>query len=211
MDRMAVIDFETTGLSPDMGDRAIEIAAVIVEKNRIVDRFQSLMNCGLAIPPFIQQLTGINNQMLEDAPKSSAVMKDFAGFAGNIPLIAHNASFDQKFLDAEWRRVGIKRRQPVICSMLLSRRVYQDSPNHKLGTLASFLNLPVCGNFHRAMADAEVTAHLMFRMAQDLRHRYGRMDLLDHVLLGHLQKIPKGEVGRFMMKKNSCSRDRTAL
>ena len=68
MQTLAVIDFETTGSSPAQGGRATEIAAVLVQGGRIVGRFQSLMNSGAWVPPFIQQLTGISNEMLADAP-----------------------------------------------------------------------------------------------------------------------------------------------
>ena len=69
MRAIAVIDFETTGISPDHGDRATEVAIVIVEGSRVVDRFQSLMNAGVYIPAFITQLTGISNAMVAAAPE----------------------------------------------------------------------------------------------------------------------------------------------
>ena len=66
--RVVVLDFETTGLSPDGGDRAIELGAVLIEDNRIVDRFQSLMNPGMRVSGFIESYTGISNSMLATAP-----------------------------------------------------------------------------------------------------------------------------------------------
>ncbi len=66
--RLAVIDFETTGISPSMGDRATEVAIVLTEGGRVVDRFQNLMNAGVYIPSFITQLTGITNAMVQAAP-----------------------------------------------------------------------------------------------------------------------------------------------
>jgi DNA polymerase-3 subunit epsilon len=68
MDPIAVIDFETTGISPDQGDRVTEVAIVLVENGRVVDRYQSLMNAGVRIPSFITQLTGISNSMVAAAP-----------------------------------------------------------------------------------------------------------------------------------------------
>ncbi|MEY3460669.1 MAG: hypothetical protein RLZZ03_322, partial [Pseudomonadota bacterium] len=100
MSRMGVIDFETTGISPGMGDRATEVAIVITEHGRVVDRFQSLMNAGVHIPSFITGLTGISNAMVASAPSAEVVMSDAARFVGSTPLVAHNAAFDRKFWQA---------------------------------------------------------------------------------------------------------------
>jgi len=96
-----VLDFETTGLSPQYGDRAIEIGAVLIEDNMIVDRFQGLMNPGFRINSFIEAYTGISNDLLEDAPPCEEMMEQFAEFMKDHPLVAHNAAFDRRFLDAE--------------------------------------------------------------------------------------------------------------
>lgn len=98
---LVVLDFETTGLSPNIGDRAIEIGAVLLEDGRITDRFQQLMNPGFRISSFIENYTGITNTMVKGADSCSSVMKEFTGFIGGHNLVAHNASFDKKFLDAE--------------------------------------------------------------------------------------------------------------
>lgn len=189
-----VLDFETTGLEPNYGARATEVAAVLVEKGQIVDKFQSLMNAGVYVPPFIQELTGITNAMISKAPPISGVMRDFSAFIGNTPLVAHNASFDKKFLDAELDRVGHHAKQPVICSMKIARRVYQKAPNHKLETLVKYTGIETSGKFHRALADAEMTARLMLKMASDLRRNYD-LDEIPFDLMQKLQAMPKHEVG----------------
>jgi DNA polymerase-3 subunit epsilon len=135
METIAVIDFETTGMSPEMGDRATEVAVVMVSGGKIVDSFQSLMNAGAYINAFIEELTGISNAMIRQAPPAAQVMRELAAFVGDVPLVAHNASFDCRFLDAEWSRIGKRRLQEFACSMLLARRIYPDAPNHKLGSL----------------------------------------------------------------------------
>lgn len=104
-DTVIVLDFETTGLSPDHGDRAIEIGAVKLDKGRIVDRYQRLMNPRQRISGFIEDYTGITNTMLRKAPRCEDVMEEFSEFIGNANLVAHNATFDRKFLDAECRRI----------------------------------------------------------------------------------------------------------
>ena len=105
MEVVAVIDFETTGLSPLQGDRATEVAAVIVDNGRVVDRYQSLMNAGVRIPAYIEALTGISNAMVRSAPSAEAVMREVSDFVGGIPIVAHNASFDARFWDAELARI----------------------------------------------------------------------------------------------------------
>jgi len=168
-----VLDFETSGMAPDRGDRVIEVGAVRISEGRIVERFQSLMNSGLSVSPFIESYTGITNAMLRSAPDSREVMRAFARFVGNSPLVAHNASFDSRFLAAEWARVGLACVQEFACSMLVARRVYPDAPNHKLETLVRYKNLPVEGSFHRALADAEMTAHLWLGMERDISQSCG--------------------------------------
>lgn len=97
MNRIAVIDFETTGASPGQGDRATEVAIVLLEGDRVVDRYQSLMNAGVRIPAFITQLTGITNAMVQAAPPAVEVMAEAARFVGDTPMVAHNAAFDRRY------------------------------------------------------------------------------------------------------------------
>ena len=198
MDTVAIIDFETTGMSPEMGDRATEVGVVMVSDGRIVDRYQSLMNAGAYIPAFIEELTGISNAMIRNAPPASVVMGELAAFVGSVPLVAHNASFDSRFLDAEWARIGHRRKAEFACSMLLARRIYQDAPNHKLGMLVSHLGLPQ-GRAHRALADAEMTAHLWLRMVSDLQARHG-LGSVPHEFLCALQKTPKAKFASCMAR-----------
>jgi DNA polymerase-3 subunit epsilon len=188
-----VLDFETTGLEPDEGARATEVAAVLVKNGHVEDRFHSLMNAGMSVPPFIQALTGISDEMVAAAPPSNVVMRRLANFIGNTPLVAHNASFDRKFLDAELSRIGLAASQPMICSMRIARRIYQNAPNHKLKTLVEYADIEVSGVFHRALADAEMTAKLMLWMAWDIRQKYGLQDA-SFELMKKLQSMAKHEV-----------------
>lgn len=189
-DTVLVVDFETTGLSPDHGDRAIEVGAVKLEKGVIVDRYQCLMNPGKRISGFIEDYTGITNTMLKKALPCEEVMDEFADFMGNCNLVAHNASFDRKFLDAECCRIRRKYKGDFACSMLAARRVYPNAPNHKLGTLVEYKHLPNDGTFHRALADAEMTAHLWFSMLNDIRSGY-RIETISFALMQELSRIPK--------------------
>ena len=197
-----IIDFETTGLSPNMGDRTIEVGAVLVDNNRIVDKFQSLMNPGMRISAFIEEYTGITNKMLSTAAPVKDVMKNLARFIRQHHLIAHNASFDCKFLDAELARISHKRNNEFACSLLSARRIYQDAPNHKLETLVRYKNIKTDGTYHRALADAEMTAHLWLRMMADIKSEYG-LKQVSFQLMQQLGKVPKKKVGDFM-KKNGA-------
>ena len=190
IETLAVIDFETTGLYPQYGDRATEIAIMLVRDGEIIDRYQSLMNAGLRINSFITSLTGITNQMIREAPPAERVMGEAAAFVGDIPLVAHNASFDRRFWDAELERIGRSRRQEFACSMLVARRVLPEAPNHKLGTLVSYAGLPVTGDYHRAESDAEMAAHLTTHLTAQLMQRF-RHDAVPHALLVRIQQSPK--------------------
>ncbi len=196
---LAVIDFETTGATPAHGARATEVAICLLEGGRIVDRFASLMNAGVRIPSFITQLTGITNEMVAAAPAADTVMREAAAFVGSRPMVAHNAAFDRQFWRAELAHCGLQAANDFACTLLLSRRLYPDAPNHKLGTLAQWFDLPASGRAHRALADAEVAAHLLARMQHDLEKRHG-CSQADAALLMQLQRTAKHQVGTFLQQ-----------
>ncbi len=194
---LVVLDFETTGLSPNMGDRAIEIAGVRLENGQVVDSFQSLMNPGRRVSRFIEDYTGITNKMLADAPACEAVMGDFARFIGDANLVAHNASFDKRFLDAEFARINHSYSGEFSCSLLLSRRIFQDAHSHKLGELVRYSNIETSGDFHRALYDSEMTAKVWMKMLEDIGERYGIFDI-PFELIKKLTKTPKKGVDKLL-------------
>lgn len=194
---VVVFDFETSGMSPDQGDRVIEVGAVRLRDGEVVSQFQSLINPGVPLNPFISDLTGISNAMLAEAPAASGVMKAFHGFIGSDPLVAHNASFDRRFLEAEFCRFGLKRPKAIGCSMLAARRVFPDAPNHKLGTLVSYLELPAERRFHRALADARMTGALWEHLGQTVATRYS-MQKVPFALLHKLGRVPRERAVKFL-------------
>ena len=196
---LVVLDFETTGLSPNQGDRAIEIGAVRIENGQVTDKFQALMNPGFRVSSFIEQYTGITNQMLAKADSCDEVMHQFANFIGDDNLLAHNASFDKKFLDAELSRIGRKYSGQFICSLLVSRRINIDAPNHKLGTLISYKNIPSDGAFHRALFDAEMTAKLWLAMLDDMEETIDH-EFVPFELIQRLSKTTKSSVSKLLAK-----------
>jgi len=196
---VVVLDFETTGLSPHHGDRAIEIGAVLIENNRIVDRFQSLMNPGMRISRFIEEYTGISNQMVSGAPPVAEVMDRFATFIAQHHLVAHNASFDSRFLDAELKRINQRRNREFACSLLVSRRIYPESPGHSLETLVRYKNLKTDGVHHRALADAEMTGHLWISMVHDIKADY-RLKQVPFELMQQLSKVSRVAAPSFLLR-----------
>lgn len=185
---IAIIDFETTGLDPHSGDRPIEVAVVFVRDLQIVDRFQRLMNPGRRISSFITSLTGITNAMVSSAPPVERVLAELHEIIGDIPLIAHNASFDRKFLDSELVNIRRKRRQEFICSIRVARRVLRGASNYKLGTLVKHVGLSFSSNAHRALADAEMTAKLWIAMERTLQKKFG-LHNVPLTLLDRLQSV----------------------
>ncbi|MES2719201.1 MAG: 3'-5' exonuclease [Pseudomonadota bacterium] len=194
---IAVIDFETTGMGPGQGARATEIAVVLLRDGRIIDRYASLMHTGVWVPPFIEQLTGISNRMLERAPPAAQVMREVADFTRGCALVAHNASFDRGFWQAEHALAGVDdavQQTPFACTLLLSRRLYPEVPNHRLGTLAQWHGLTPTGRAHRALADAEMAAGLWLRIVRDVQHRHAAS--VPFGLLCQLQRVPRHQLER---------------
>ncbi len=195
METIAVIDFETTGLGATTGGRATEIAAVLVRGGQVVDRWSSLMNSGAWVPPYIQALTGITNEMLAEAPDSGSVMRELARFTAGCPLVAHNASFDRSFWQAEMQQAGVDAdpAHEFACTVLLSRRLWPEAKSHSLGEQVRFHGLSFSGRAHRAMADALVTAELLLKVNAEIAQRFA-MDLggmaVSHALLAELQRTP---------------------
>ena len=200
---IAVIDFETTGMTPAQGARATEIAIVLLQDGHVVDRFQSLMRTGVYIPSFITQLTGITNAMVADARDAEDVMRDAARFVNNAPMVAHNASFDSKFWCAEMQHAGVAATHPFACTVLLSRRLYPEAPSHSLGRIVRHLDLPPADKAHRALADAEMTAHLLLRMQADLHQRWHIPDA-HHALLQQLQVCPKKHLALLLQRLSAA-------
>ena len=200
-DTVAVLDFETTGMSPAMGARATEIAVVLVRGGRVVDRYASLMHSGAWVPPFIEQLTGISNRMLASAPPAGQVMREVADFTRGCALVAHNASFDRGFwlhemalAEADTGADTADSAPPFGCTLLLSRRLYLEAANHKLGTLARLHGIVPTGRAHRALADAEMAAGLWLRIVHDVQDRYAAS--VPFGLLCALQRTPRQQLSR---------------
>jgi DNA polymerase-3 subunit epsilon len=190
---LIILDFETTGLSPDNGDRAIEIGAVKLVDGVVTEQFQELMNPGRRVSAFIEDYTGITNKMLSTAAPCDEVMARFAEFIQGQNLVAHNASFDKRFLDSELQRISTGYQGEFACSLLTSRRLYQEAPNHKLGTLVNYKGIKSSGSFHRALYDSQMTANLWVTMLEDI-HQQITADEVSFAFIQKLMKTPKNKV-----------------
>ena len=188
-----IFDFETTGLTPKQGDRVIEVAALRIQNNTVTERFSALMNPDFAVTPFIEHYTGISNAMLAKAKPIYQEMNRFYAFIQGANLIAHNASFDKRFLEAELAELGIAFKGRFACSMLLAKRVFPKAPSYKLGELVKYAGIKSEGNYHRALYDCQMTAQLWFAMEQRLSDDYG-LQSLSFDLACKLVKSPKSAV-----------------
>jgi DNA polymerase-3 subunit epsilon len=117
-------------------------------------------------------------------------------------MVAHNAAFDRKFWQAELARCGEEGAHPFVCTLLLSRRLYPQAANHKLGTLAALHHLPTAGRAHRALADAEVAASLLLHMQHDLKTSHG-CAAPDQALLIGLQRTSRHLVDGYLKRQAS--------
>jgi DNA polymerase-3 subunit epsilon len=195
---IVMLDFETTGLSPLMGDRITEVAALRIVDGVITERYVSLINCNARIPSFITGLTGITQAMVDGAPPVRKVVPELLDFIGGDTLSAHNASFDEKFLKAEAGRLDLSpAHQALVCSLKLSRRLFPGLPSYKLGELSRQLGLVFRSAAHRAEADAEVGAQLLIHIARHLHGAVGVAPVESSLLLS-VNKLAAAKVPAFL-------------
>ena len=150
---LAIVDLETTGGHP-AHDRVTEIAVLEVEGFEVKREWSSLVNPGRSIPGAIQALTGITQDMVEDAPRFESIAAALLERLAGRLLVAHNASFDYGFLRHEFERAGLQFRAKTLCTVKLSRRLYRGAAGHSLDALIARHGIR-CAARHRALGDAE--------------------------------------------------------
>jgi len=162
----AVIDTETTGLSPYKGAKLIEVAGMVVDEAWTIREdkaFHSTINPGVPIPIFITRLTGISNRMVKDAPPAEDVLPAFFRFLSGRILVIQNAPFDLSFLNYYAEQLGLpKLLNPVVDTILLSRKLFRG--RHNLDLILARLNILAEGR-HRALGDVILTAKAFVKMA----------------------------------------------
>ncbi|MBE5922654.1 MAG: PolC-type DNA polymerase III [Lachnospiraceae bacterium] len=165
-DTYVVFDIETTGFSAEK-DRIIEIGAVKVENGNITDRFSEFVNPQIPIPFNIEQLTGINDSMVVGARTIDAVLPDFLRFCEGAAVVAHNAEFDMGFIAAKAAELGVPCRFTIVDTLPLARVLLPKLSKYKLDAVAKALNVSL-ENHHRAVDDAECTAHIFVKFIEML-------------------------------------------
>lgn len=175
-----VADTETTGVRADT-DRIIEIGAVKVRGGEIVGRFDTLVNPGRHVPHRITDLTGITTAAVFQAPPAAEALPAFRDFLGDDVLVAHNLTFDQRFLDAEFRRLGRPvLANPTLCTLRLARRVLRALGSRSLDALKAFYGIKTPRR-HRAGDDAEATAQILIHLLTSLTQEF-ELETLDELL-----------------------------
>ncbi len=171
MTEFVVFDLETTGAKAPPC-RITEIGAYRVQNGEVTEKFETLVNPEMPIPPFITHLTGISNSMVADAPLFADIAHDFLSFIGDSILVAHNSGFDMRFLNSEVGRVfpDYRMANPCLCTVQLSRKLLPNIINHKLKTVAEYYSIDLV-NHHRASADAYATAHIFVNLLAKLQSR----------------------------------------
>jgi len=197
-----VFDIETTGLNAAK-DAITEIGAVKVVDGRICDTFSTFVNPGIPIPKFITELTGINDQMVADAPGIEEALDSFLEFVGELPVVAHNAPFDTGFIKAAAKMCG-KRFEPVIIDTLqMSRSLFPKLSRHKLDVVAKHLGVKL-DNHHRAVHDATATAEIFIKCLELLKERdICTIDDIDKSLSGHFDYRKADSYHAIILVKNS--------
>ena len=165
-----VFDLETTGFSP-VNNKIIEIGAVKIEAGQITDRYLTFVNPGSPIPYRIENLTGISDDMVKDAPVISAVLPEFLEFCKGCYLVAHNAEFDVSFIVENMKALGFYDSPfTYVDTVGIARALLPHLSRVRLDTLAKELNVPL-GNHHRAVDDAECTAYIYLKLLDRLKSR----------------------------------------
>jgi len=160
-----VIDIETTGLSP-VHDEIIELSAIKVRDNQIIEEFTSLVKPENEISDFITRLTGITNEMVKSAPKIEDAIMDYVNFIGDSLLLGHNIHFDINFIyDNYWIYSKKYFYNNFVDTLMLSRKVEPGLLSHKLGGLASHYSIKTNGA-HRGLADCHTT-HMLYGILKE--------------------------------------------
>lgn len=193
-------DIETTGLSPKE-DCITEIGAVKIENGAVTQVFNTFADPQRPIPPKITQLTGITDDMVRGAPSQGEAVQAFLNFAGNLPLIAHNAhGFDIRFIRVAAQAAGLPFHNPYIDTLPLAQAMYK-LKNYKLDTVANHLELPPF-NHHRASDDAKILADIFIRMIEELEFKGVRNIEEINTGLGSTRALSKRNFHMILLVRN---------
>lgn len=166
----SIIDVEATGGNAKT-DRMTEIAIFLFDGKKIVDKFSSLVNPERSIPPYVQNLTGINDEMASTAPHFSEISDKILELTKDSFLVAHDCKFDYDFISSEFKKIGITDlSMPRLCTLGLSQTLLPELPYYSLGKLCKTLEIPLKGR-HRAEGDAFATVQLFKKLLKADKNR----------------------------------------
>ena len=167
-----VFDVETTGLSPQAGDRIVEIAAVRYKGRRRLGSFSSLLNPQREISPAAFTVNHISQDMLDSAPLASKVLPEFLEFAADACLAGYNVGFDLRFLENELKIIGrpVARNNHVIDVLSMSRRLLPGISSYRLASVVSYLRIDTPQE-HRALSDAKLTCSIFESLLDVLKNK----------------------------------------
>lgn len=154
----AIVDIETTGNFSDRGG-ITEIAIVVTNGHEVIETYETLVNANAYIPPFIENLTGISNEMIKTAPQFEEVAEEIATILEGKIFVAHNVNFDYKYVKFELELAGYSIGQSRLCTVRLSRKIMPGLPSYSLGKLTRSLGIKHTDK-HRAMSDTMATTDL---------------------------------------------------
>lgn len=160
----AIVDIETTGGNAGSGS-ITEIAIIISDGKSILDIYTTLVNPLQPIPLFIEKLTGINDEMVSQAPTFKEIANEVHELLRDKIFVAHNVNFDYSFISHQLNQQGYRFNAPKLCTVRLSRKVFEDLPSYSLGNICRSLDIQV-KNRHRAMGDAIATTELFHRIVE---------------------------------------------
>lgn len=168
--KFIAFDLETTGTRPT-ADMIVEVGAVRFDGNNPAESYGTLVDPGIPIPPDASAVNGISDEMVRGKPGIERVLGDFADFCGDLPLVAHNAPFDYKFLLEDIKLFRAPAPRGIVLDTLpLARRIFPGLPNYRLGTLVRHFGFP-SGTFHRAEEDSAYCGRLFAKIIETLQMR----------------------------------------
>ena len=157
-----VLDVETTGLNPAK-DKLLEIGAARIIDGEVSETYSTLIDTGVPVPPRIQELTGITDEMQKTGKKAETAIREFVEFCGNLPVLGHNVQFDFGFLKQTAVNYGLAFEKQALDTLKIARRVLPDIPSRKLPDMCRYYQVNP-GNSHRALDDALACHEILWKM-----------------------------------------------
>jgi DNA polymerase-3 subunit epsilon len=164
--KYSIVDIETTG-ARSRNNRITEIAIINMDDDTVIEEYSTLINPERSIPIQIQYLTGITNEMVQQAPKFYEVAKKIVEMTQERVFVAHNVHFDYSFIQQEFRDLGFTFQRELLCTVRLARKILPGHKSYSLGKICSDLGIVIPEKErHRALGDVKATVKL-FKMIQE--------------------------------------------